>query len=1031
MQAASDNSVIDSTWNTRSAGAFGANRRSEDQTLLGSSLTAGGSLLVLAGKDITLSASQLASEGGTATLGAGGNLTLTSRSATEQKFKQSGLTLAITSPVLSAIQTVQQMGQAAGNTSSTRMKGLAAANSALAVNNAANATKAGQGSSGNNPSAATEPGAADKAGGINLSLSIGGSKSQSNTASQSSSARGSSVAAAGDVRINATGAGQDSKLTVQGSRISAGGDATLMADNDIKLLAASNEASQKSTNKSSSGSVGVSVGSSGFGVTASASAARGKSDGQDTTYSNTRIEAGNTLRLQSGGDTTLKGAVVAGRAVQADIGGNLSIESLQDSSQYASKQQSLGASVTVGAGFSGSISASKSNANGNFASVTEQSGLKAGDGGFTVNVKGNTDLKGAVIESSTKAVQDNKNTFTTGTLTFSDLQNKADYQASSFSLSAGAGQQGSTASLSGVGAGIGSDKGSASSTTSSGISGIAGNTAVRSTDAPTGIGKIFDAEKVQKEIDAQTQITQAFSKEAPKAVASYAATQAAELKNAGNFEEAKKWDEGGVYRIALHTASGALGGGLSGAAGAVASASAAPLMNQLQDGIANTLQTAGLSAGAAKGIAQGVTALTAAGVGAAVGGAQGAATAMTVDANNRQLHPTEIKRIKELAGKDPQKEARLTAAACAMARCYAEYPEGSAAYNELKMLANAGASVGFSSERQLLQNQAGLFTYTTVGLINDQTFDAARQLNNTYQIDTRVLGAGQAVLGAAAVAGGVVTAPASCATGVGCVVTSVVVASGMDAAYTGSKQAVSGQSESSLTSQALQGLGMSPEAATYAEFALGVGAAAKAGAVVNAASASQVNLNAAARLSQEPIQKFGAQGVKVTPEVMSTPQAQAIVREYMAAGVPEKYARDFTADLIQTGKNLPTPTTVGHGVELIKVVPKTTAGGDAVSSYTPFFVTRQEFDNLSRLPTDQIAQRLGLPAEQGVRGAQLGFDAYIMTPKPGTTPNVFVSEVAPIQQGNYAATGGAQQVLVPNRAVWSDPLKIGAILGSK
>ena len=121
------------------------------------------------------------------------------------------------------------------------------------------------------------------------------------------------------------------------------------------------------------------------------------------------------------------------------------------------------------------------------------------------------------------------------------------------------------------------------------------------------------------------------------------------------------------------------------------------------------------------------------------------------------------------------------------------------------------------------------------------------------------------------------------------------------------------------------------------------------------------------------------------------------------------------------------PATAGQGVELIKVVPKTTMGGDAVSAYSPFFVTRQEFENLSRLSTDQIAQRLGIPVEQGVRGAQLGFDVYAITPKVGVTPKVFVSEVAPIQQGSYSATGGAQQVLVVNRGAWSDPEKIGTI----
>lgn len=50
--------------------------------------------------------------------------------------------------------------------------------------------------------------------------------------------------------------------------------------------------------------------------------------------------------------------------------------------------------------------------------------------------------------------------------------------------------------------------GKAQSTTQSGISGIAGNTAARTGDKETGIGKIFDQTKVQKEIDAQTKITQ-------------------------------------------------------------------------------------------------------------------------------------------------------------------------------------------------------------------------------------------------------------------------------------------------------------------------------------------------------------------------------------------------------------------------------------------------------------------------------------------------------------------------------------------
>ena len=62
----------------------------------------------------------------------------------------------------------------------------------------------------------------------------------------------------------------------------------------------------------------------------------------------------------------------------------------------------------------------------------------------------------------------------------------------------------------GTSAGFGQDSGKAGSTTLAGISGMAGNTAVRSGDRETGIARIFDADKVQKDIDAQVKITQMF-----------------------------------------------------------------------------------------------------------------------------------------------------------------------------------------------------------------------------------------------------------------------------------------------------------------------------------------------------------------------------------------------------------------------------------------------------------------------------------------------------------------------------------------
>lgn len=225
-------------------------------------------------------------------------------------------------------------------------------------------------------------------------------------------------------------------------------------------------------------------------------------------------------------DTDITGG---GTLMAGNVGGDLNVTSLQDTSTFHSKDQSIGGSVTVGYGFSGSVSASQQKIDSDYASVTEQSGIKAGDGGFQVNVKGNTDLKGAVIASTDKAVQNGANSFATATLTQSDIQNHADYTANSFGVTLSGGKDVKGGSISPTGAGVGQDSGSASSTTRSGISGIAGNAAVRTGDAETGIAKIFDADKVQKEINAQMQITQAFSQQAGQAVSNYVDKNRSEL----------------------------------------------------------------------------------------------------------------------------------------------------------------------------------------------------------------------------------------------------------------------------------------------------------------------------------------------------------------------------------------------------------------------------------------------------------------------------------------------------------------------
>lgn len=486
----------------------------------------------------------------------------------EAHFRQSGLTIALSNPVVSAVQTAAQMGRVQAQSGDARTKALAAGTTVLAATKAADAVKASP----------------QTAGGLSISIMAGSASSDSWQTQASTSAVGSRIQAGRDVRIRAQGSGSDSNINVVGSDIVAGNDALLKADNRINLMAAANSAEQHGTSRSSSGGVGVqlNIGSNGFGfgVAANASGARGNADGSDTRWTHSHATAGNTLTLESAGDTTLRGGVASGRQVVADIGGNLVIDSVQDTSSYRSKSQSIGGNIMVGYGFSASGSASRQSVDNTYASVTEQSGLKAGDGGFQVNVAGNTALNGGVIASTDAAVQGERNRFqTAGTLTQSDIDNHADYAARGFSVAVGAA----------AGAATGAGEDHASSTTRSGISGIAGNVAVRSGDPQTGIVNRFDADKVSRQLSGQLSVGAAFAREASQALEGYVERNRAALReeiSAATTDEQRrgaqaKLDELHMEQRALNILIGAVTGNAGKAVTKEALSTAADQMRQL------------------------------------------------------------------------------------------------------------------------------------------------------------------------------------------------------------------------------------------------------------------------------------------------------------------------------------------------------------------------------------------------------------------------------------------------------------------
>ncbi len=654
-----------------------------DITQVGSQVASlGGDVHLSAGEKYTQSASQITVPQGDVSIAAKDVLinaaTNTSNSMEQNTYAKTAIGGSVSVPLVNVLQSMQGMAKSAKDTGDNRMKALAAVNAASSAVEAAGAASAM--ASGN-------------MGGIKISVSLGNTKSESKVDQHQETAVGSTITAGGNVSIIAKGDGANSNITAIGSDIKAGKDVTLTADNDVSLLAAQYKASQNSANKSSGASIGIgfAIGGTqnGFTLDLGVNKARGKADGEDISYTNTHVNAGNSVKVNSGGDTTMKGGVVAADNVQANVGGNLNIESLQDSSTYTSKQVSAGVNLSLcvppfcyGASTVGG-SLSKSKVNGDFLSVAEQSGIKSGDGGFQVQVGGNTDLKGGLISSSQAAVDQSRNVLTTASMTASDLKNRDSFNASGFAVSGSvsgapgdqasatkeadilAAKNGAKAGPSASG-GFASTSGSQESMTFSGISGGTVKVTDQAKQLATGkdaeavlaemkrdvttestngggLAKAWDAQKLQKEVNAGVAITQEFSKHAPKAIADYSNKKIQELKAEGaNADEIAKWEEGGAYRVALHAISGGLSGGVGGALGSGAVASSANLLDDLQRKASEALVAQGLSPEVAKMVAQGLAETTALGIGTVAGGSGGGAAALATDTNNRQLHPKEI-----------------------------------------------------------------------------------------------------------------------------------------------------------------------------------------------------------------------------------------------------------------------------------------------------------------------------------------------------------------------------------------------------
>ena len=355
---------------------------------------------------------------------------------TKQKFEQKGLTIAISSPVISAIQAVQgaiESTKQVGDSKHDRVNTMSAANAGFEAYRAYQSGK----------KAVTDVkdfmnGEGDVDSLIGVQITYGQQKSESHTHTEGKTAAKSQVNSGGKVNIVATGAGKDSNINIEGSDISGKQGTTLMADNQVNIKAAEQNHQERSTNKSSGFNAGVAIKVSNgvaAGITVGGNYGKGYGNGDETTYVASHVgDSQSKTVIHAGGDANLIGSQVKGKRVELNAE-NLNIESLQDKSRYYGKQMNVNGSVTVGYGASIGGSFNKSKINADHASVNEQAGIYAGDEGYDINVNKHTDLKGALITSTQKAEADGKNHFSTGSLTHSDIENRSNYSGSSFGVS--------------------------------------------------------------------------------------------------------------------------------------------------------------------------------------------------------------------------------------------------------------------------------------------------------------------------------------------------------------------------------------------------------------------------------------------------------------------------------------------------------------------------------------------------------------------------------------------------------------------
>lgn len=424
---------------------------------------------------------------------------------------------------------------------------------------------------------------------VNIQVGIGSSKSVAESKLERYTYSSGAIDSDGTILLHANSADSiKGNITAIGEQIK-GKNVQLTASNNINLEAGSNTQRVETNSKSSGWNVSANIGMRTGGLVGwSASAYKGTENGVEdtTTHTGTHVVGSNNVFITSGNDTNLIGSTISGKGVAANVGNNLSVKSLQDSQIYHETSKNKGISIS-GANFISQPMINGANVKGNidstYKSVTDQSGIHAGNDGVNITVGNTTTLKGAIITS--KATPE-KNKMSTKSLVMEDIHNEASYKAKKSGIAmntSGLTAKGILGKINPLGLSPVvsipvSDE--AQSTTKSAISDailveVEGKplTAInRDTEhALNSIKPIFDKADVKERME----YVNAVSDEGFKLIGDIAMKQVQkyEEKVANTSDEAlkkryqkeaDKWKDGGIYKVALHGGFGAVVSNMAG-----------------------------------------------------------------------------------------------------------------------------------------------------------------------------------------------------------------------------------------------------------------------------------------------------------------------------------------------------------------------------------------------------------------------------------------------------------------------------------